>query len=302
MNKFLIDKIIGSKHDVKDLKVRKKIGTLSGLVGIVLNLILFAGKLAVAIFSSSIAAMADAFNNLSDAGSSIITLFCFKIASNPADKDHPFGHGRIEYVSSLIVSIAIIITGLGFVKSSIEKIFNPENLEFDIISLSILVVSVLLKLWMWRFNSIIGRKIKSLTIQATANDSLSDAIATSAVLFGFAISYFTKIYIDPYMGLIVSAFIIFTGSRTFRESLGLLMGKAPDKKFVSEIKNFVLSNKNIKEIEEMSVHNYGPHKSAVYMKVILSRDVDSKMINVIIDKLEDDLERKFGCRTIVRAK
>lgn len=302
VNKFFIDKIIGNRHDVKDPKVRKKIGTLSGFIGIVLNLILFAGKLAVAIFSSSIAAMADAFNNLSDAGSSIITLFCFKIASNPADKDHPFGHGRIEYVSSLIVSIAIIITGLGFVKSSIEKIFNPENLEFDVVSLSILIISVLLKLWMWRFNSIISKKIKSLTIQATANDSLSDAIATSAVLFGFAISYFTKVYIDPYMGLIVSAFIIFTGSRTFRESLGLLMGKAPDKKFVSEIKNFVLSNKNIKEIEEMSVHNYGPHKSAVYMKVILTRGVDSKMINVIIDKLEDDLERKFGCRAIVRAK
>ena len=302
MNKFFIDKIISKKHDVKDPKLRKKIGTLSGLTGIVLNLILFAGKLTVAIFSSSIAAMADAFNNLSDAGSSIITLFCFKIASNPADKDHPFGHGRIEYVSSLIVSIAIIITGLGFVKSSIEKIFNPENLEFDIISLSILIISVLLKLWMWRFNSIISKKIKSLTIQATANDSLSDAIATSAVLFGFAISYFTKIYIDPYMGLVVSAFIIFTGSRTFRESLGLLMGRAPDKKFINEIKNFVLSNKNIKEIEEMSVHNYGPHRSAVYMKVILSKDVDLKMINGIIDGLEDDLERKFGCRAIVRAK
>ena len=302
MNKFFIDKIISKKHDVKDPKLRKKIGTLSGLTGIVLNLILFAGKLTVAIFSSSIAAMADAFNNLSDAGSSIITLFCFKIASNPADKDHPFGHGRIEYVSSLIVSIAIIITGLGFVKSSIEKIFNPENLEFDIISLSILIISVLLKLWMWRFNSIISKKIKSLTIQATANDSLSDAIATSAVLFGFAISYFTKIYIDPYMGLVVSAFIIFTGNRTFRESLGLLMGRAPDKKFINEIKNFVLSNKNIKEIEEMSVHNYGPHRSAVYMKVILSKDVDLKMINGIIDGLEDDLERKFGCRAIVRAK
>ncbi len=302
VNKFFIDKLIGEKVDIKDPKIRKKFGTISGVTGIILNLMLFAGKLIVGILSSSIAAMADAFNNLSDAGSSIITLFCFKIASNPADKDHPFGHGRIEYVSSLVVSIAIIITGLGFVKSSIEKIFNPENLEFDAISLIILSVSVLLKLWMWRFDSTIGRIIKSLTIQATANDCLSDAIATSTVLLGFFISYFTKIYIDPYMGLIVSAFIIVTGSRTFREALGLLMGKAPDKKFIIEIKNFVLSNKKIKSVEEISVHNYGPHKSAVYMKVVLYKSVDSNKINDIIDKLEDDLEQKFGCRAIVRAK
>ena len=302
MNKFLINKLIGEKSDISDQKIRKKLGIISGVVGIILNLLLFIAKLIVGILSSSIAATADAFNNLSDAGSSIITLLCFKISSSPADKDHPFGHGRIEYVSSLIVSVAIIITGLGFVKSSIEKIFNPENLEFDMISLIILASSVLLKLWMWRFNSLISKKIKSLTIQATANDSLSDATATLTVLIGFSISYFTKMYVDPYAGLIVSAFIILTGSKTLRESLGLLMGKAPDKEFINEIKQFVLSNKKIKEIEELSVHNYGPHRSAVYMKVILYPNVDSTKINEIIDKLEDQLENKFGCSAIVRAK
>lgn len=302
MNKFLIDKLIGEKSNISDERVRKKLGIISGVVGIILNLLLFIAKLIVGILSSSIAATADAFNNLSDAGSSIITLLCFKISSSPADKEHPFGHGRIEYVSSLIVSVAIIITGLGFVKSSIEKIFNPENLEFDMISLIILASSVLLKLWMWRFNSLISKKIKSLTIQATANDSLSDATATLTVLIGFSISYFTKIYVDPYAGLIVSAFIMLTGSKTLRESLGLLMGKAPDKEFINEIKQFVLSNKKIKEIEELSVHNYGPHRSAVYMKVVLYSNVDSTKINEIIDKLEDQLEIKFGCSAIVRAK
>lgn len=302
MNKFLIDKLIGEKSNISDERVRKKLGIISGVVGIILNLLLFIAKLIVGILSSSIAATADAFNNLSDAGSSIITLLCFKISSSPADKEHPFGHGRIEYVSSLIVSVAIIITGLGFVKSSIEKIFNPENLEFDMISLIILASSVLLKLWMWRFNSLISKKIKSLTIQATANDSLSDATATLTVLIGFSISYFTKIYVDPYAGLIVSAFIMLTGSKTLRESLGLLMGKAPDKEFINEIKQFVLSNKKIKEIEELSVHNYGPHRSAVYMKVVLYSNVDSTKINEIIDKLEDQLESKFGCSAIVRAK
>ena len=302
MNKFLIDKLIGEGNNISNQKIRKKLGTLSGIVGIFLNLLLFIAKLVVGILSSSIAATADAFNNLSDAGSSIITLLCFKTASSPADKDHPFGHGRIEYVSSLIVSVAIIITGLGFVKSSIEKIFNPETLEFDVVSLSILISSVLIKLWMWRFNSLISKRIKSITVQATANDSLSDATATFTVLIGCTISYLTKIYVDPYAGLIVSVFIILTGSKTLKESIGLLMGKAPDKEFINEIKQFVLSNKKIKEIEKLSVHNYGPHRSAVYMKVILYPNIDSTKINEIIDKLENQLEEKFGCSAIVRAK
>ena len=274
---------------------------ISGISGIILNLILFTAKLLIGIFSSSVAATADAFNNLSDAGSSIITLFCFKIESNPADDDHPFGHGRIEYVSSLIVSIAIIITGLGFIKSSIEKIFNPEDLGFDIISLIVLVSSILVKLFMWRFDSFIGKKINSLTIIATSNDCLSDAIATSTVLLGFFISHFTNIYVDPYAGLIVSIFIIVTGGKSFKESFEPLMGKAADQEFIDKISKFVLKNKEIKKIKEISVHNYGPHRSAISMRVYMSDKFDTDEINEIIANIEKSVEENFGCDIIIQA-
>jgi len=299
---MLFEKLIWKNQNASDPQVRTKFGMISGIAGISLNLLLFISKLIVGILSSSVAATADAFNNLSDAGSSIITLLCFKIASNPADKDHPFGHGRIEYVSSLIVSIAIIITGLGFVKSSVEKIFNPEKLGFDSISIIILISSVLLKIFMWRFDLFIGKKINSLTLIATARDGLSDAIATSTVLIGFFISHFSNIYVDPYAGLIVSIFIIATGSNTLRESFGPLMGKAPDEKFIKQISDFVLENQEINEIEEISVHNYGPHRSAISMRVYISPDFKSDQINDIVSRIEKSVERKFKCDIIIQAK
>lgn len=299
---MLFEKLIWKNRNASDPQVRTKFGMISGIAGISLNLLLFISKLIVGILSSSVAATADAFNNLSDAGSSIITLLCFKIASNPADKDHPFGHGRIEYVSSLIVSIAIIITGLGFVKSSIEKIFNPEKLGFDSISIIILISSVLLKIFMWRFDLFIGKKINSLTLIATARDGLSDAIATSTVLIGFFISHFYNIYVDPYAGLIVSVFIISTGIKTLKESLGPLMGKAPDEKFIKQISDFVLENQEINEIEEISVHNYGPHRSAISMRVYISPDFKSDQINDIVSRIEKSVERKFKCDIIIQAK
>ena len=302
MINFIFEKFLWGNRDGKDPQVRTKFGFISGIAGIMLNLLLFVVKLIVGILSSSVAATADAFNNLSDAGSSIITLLSFKIASHPADKDHPFGHGRIEYVSSLIVSIAIIITGLGFIKSSIEKIFNPENLGFDFFSLLILILSVLVKLFMWRFDLFVGKKINSLTLIATANDGLSDAIATSTVLLGFIISYFTNIYVDPYAGLIVSAFIIITGAKTLKESLGPLMGKAPDERYINEIRNFVLKNKEIEKIEEISVHNYGPNKSAISMRVKISKKFDQKQISKIVEKIEIKIEQKFECHVIIQAK
>lgn len=301
LSNYFFEKIFFKNQDPKDPKVRTKFGMISGLFGIFLNLILFVAKLLIGIFSSSVAATADAFNNLSDAGSSIITIFCFKIASHPADEDHPFGHGRIEYVSSLIVSIAIIITGLGFVKSSVEKIFNPENLGFDLISLIVLVFSVLVKIFMWRFDSFIGKKINSLTIIATSKDCLSDAIATSTVLLGFFISHFTNICVDPYAGLIVSVFIIVTGSKTFKESFGPLMGKAPDRDFIDKISKFVLKNEEIEEIKEISVHNYGPHKSAVSMRVYMADKFDTEKITEIISRIEKSVEEKFGCDIIIQA-
>jgi len=300
LNDFLFKKLIGKKYNKKDLNIRKRCGIISGVTGIILNLLLFFSKLIVAILSSSIATMADAFNNLSDAGSSIVTLICFRMAANPADKEHPFGHGRIEYISSLVVSIAIIITGLGFTKSSIEKIFNPENLEFDVVSLIILGLSVLLKVWMWTFNLKISKNIDSVAIKATASDSLADAAATLTVIFGFVVSHFTDLYLDPFAGLLVSFFVIFTGVKTLKESLSPLLGKAPDEILTREIKKFVLSYKEVSAIDELSVHNYGPNKSAVSLKIKTFSKLSTREVNKIVDMIEKDLEKKFGCSAIIR--
>jgi cation diffusion facilitator family transporter len=302
MNKFLIEKFVGKTPDPSDVRTRKRCGILSGVIGIIINLLMFAGKLAVGIFTSSIAATADAFNNLSDAGSSIVTLVCFKMAGNPADKEHPFGHGRIEYVSGMIVSIAIIITGLGFIKSSVEKIFAPETIVLDTFSFVILVVSVLIKIWLNFFNRRLNKIISSTALEATANDSISDALATSTVIVGIFITRFYGIYLDPYAGLIVSLFIILTGGKTFRESIGPLLGKAPDPDFVQKIRDFIMTYPEISEITNVAVHNYGPGNDVVTLQVNMeiTKDTNIHDINEIIVDIEKNLTRKFGCKAVVK--
>jgi cation diffusion facilitator family transporter len=302
LNKFLIKKFVGSNPDQSSLRIRRRCGVLSGVVGIIINLLLFAGKLAVGVFTFSIAATADAFNNLSDAGSSIVTLICFRMAGIPADKEHPFGHGRIEYVSGLIVSIAIIITGIGFIKSSIEKIFSPETVVLDAVSATILIASVIIKVWLNFFNRRLSNIIHSPAIEAVANDSISDAVATTTVILGIFITQFFGWYLDPYAGLIVSGFIILTGSKTFKDSLEPLLGKAPDPEFVEKINNFVLSYPEVSEINDIIVHNYGPGNNSVTLRVhIETKDIsDVKIINEIIADIEKNLAKKFKCSAIVR--
>ncbi|BED91788.1 MAG: cation diffusion facilitator transporter [Candidatus Improbicoccus pseudotrichonymphae] len=301
MNKFLISKFIGKNINPGDKNTRRKCGLLSGIIGIICNLLMFVGKLLVGILSSSISVTADAFNNLSDAGSSIVTLVCFKIAGNPADKKHPFGHGRIEYVSGIIVSVVIIITGLGFIKTSIEKIFSPENIEFDLFSFSVLIISIVLKLWLGFFNRKISKLIKSSAMKATANDSFSDCLATITVIGGMFITKLTGLYLDAYAGLIVSGFIIYTGIKTFHESLGPLVGQAPSLKLVEQIKNFVNSYPEIVAIEELMVHDYGPSWSVISFKAkIIVENTNIFVINEIIEEIEENLEKKFNCHAIIR--
>ncbi len=299
MTDLLIKLFIPDAKNFNDPKVRKKFGTLSGVVGIICNTILFLAKLFVGIVTSSIAVTADAFNNLSDAGASIVTLACFKIAGAPADKEHPFGHGRVEYISGLIVSVAIILTGLSFVKSSIEKIISPEPISFSKISLFILVLSLLVKLWMGLFNRKLGDMANSSAMKATSFDSLADAIATGAVILSMLVSYFTGISVDAYAGILVAVFILLTGVQMIKETLNPLLGQAPDPELVKDINKTILSYKDIIGIHELMVHNYGPGRSVISLHAEMPANVDIFELHDTIDAAEKELKEKFNCQAVI---
>ena len=299
MTNFIINKFIDKEYNIEDPRTRKQFGVLSGIVGIICNTLLFLAKLFVGVVTSSIAVSADAFNNLADAGSSIVTLACFKMAENPADKKHPFGHGRIEYISGLIISVAIIITGLGFIKSSVEKIFFPEEVCLDVVSLTILVLSLFLKLWMSFFNTRLGKILKSSSMKATAADCLIDVVATLAIIISIIFTYFTNVSVDAYAGVLVAGFIIFTGITMLNESLNPLLGTAPDPDLISKINKLVLSYENVVGVHELMVHNYGPTKSIISLHVEMPSNVDIIKLHEIIDSIENRLKKEFNCQAII---
>lgn len=296
---WLLKCFIKNYQDTKNQKVRQQYGMLGGTIGICLNLFLFAGKFMAGLITSSIAITADAFNNLSDAGSSILTLVGFKMAGKPADKLHPFGHGRIEYLAGVGISIAIFLMGIELVKTSIEKIVQPEVVTFSSLSMIILVVSIGVKLWMCFFNRSLGKRIDSATMKATAMDSLNDAIATSAVLLGLFVGQKTGFAVDGYVGLLVAIFILYTGYQTAKDSLSPLVGQAPDWEFVKEIENTVLSYPEIVGIHDLIVHNYGPGQSMVSLHAEVPCDMDMIHAHDIIDTIEFDLKQKFDCEATI---
>ncbi len=299
MTNYLIKKFVPNYKNVHDSTVRKKFGMLSGIVGIICNLILSAGKFFVGIITSSISVSADAFNNLSDAVSSIITLICFKTSGNPADNKHPFGYGRIEYISGLIVSIAIIFTGIEFTKSSIEKIFDPEPVSFGLIPILILFASLFIKLWLGFFNRKIGNIINSTAMKATAFDSLMDGIITVTILIGMLINYFTGISVDAYTGIIVALFIIFTGISIIKETVNPLLGQSPDPEFIKEINEIVLSHNDIIGMHDLTVHNYGPGKSVISLHAEMPANKNIMELHETVDSIEKKLKTKFGCSAII---
>ncbi|BED93114.1 MAG: cation transporter [Candidatus Paraimprobicoccus trichonymphae] len=298
MTNFLINKFLKNKK-YSNSKYRKRAGILSGIIGIICNLIMFVGKMFVGIISSSIAVSADAFNNLADVGSSIVTIVGFKIASSPANPKHPFGFGRVEYISGLIISVAIIITGLEFAKSSIDKIFNPEKLNFDFVSIIILILSLILKLWLGIFNTKLGEIMDSSALKATALDSISDMISTGAILLSMLVTYFTHINVDGYAGILVACIVIYTGLKVIRESINPLLGQVPDLELVQEINNIVLSDGNILKISELFVHDYGPEKIVISLRVDMPKLLDIVKQHEIIDTLEKNLKNKFDCQAII---
>lgn len=299
MTNMLIKFFIKNSEETNNPSVREKYGMLSGGVGIFCNILLFIGKLSVGLISASISIMADAFNNLSDAASSVVTLVGFKMAGRPADDQHPFGHGRIEYISGLIISTVVMMMGLEFVKSSIEKIINPSSIEIGIYSIIILLMSILLKLWMSIFNKKIGDRINSSTIKAISMDSLADVAATATALIGAIISYMCGVYVDGYAGVLVALFIIYTGFTTARETLSPLLGQAPDKEFVDKIEKKVLSYDNIVGVHDLIVHNYGFNNSLVSLHAEVPCDINILKIHETIDTVERDIKKDFNCDIVI---
>lgn len=291
--------LITDKDDTASPGVRKAYGVMCGAVGIFLNLCLFAGKFFAGFISNSIAITADALNNLSDAGSSFITLVGFQMAGQKPDIHHPFGHGRIEYISGFLVSIAIIFMGFELVKSSIGKIIHPETINSDPLVIGILIASICVKLYMTFYNTSVGRKIESAAMKATATDSLSDSLATLVVLISTLVCRFTSLNIDGWCGVAVGAFILYAGYSAAKDTISPLLGQPPKKEFIEQVEALVTSHDGVLGIHDLIVHDYGPGR----VMVSLHAEVDSRGnimdIHDMIDNIEKELAKECHCEAVI---
>ena len=285
---------IKDRDKVSDPAVRRAYGTLCSLYGIFLNVLLFAGKYFAGAVSGSVAIVADAFNNLSDAGSSIISLLGFAIAGKKPDLDHPFGHGRAEYLAGMLLSALIVAMGVELGKSSIEKIIHPEPVEAGLLPAVILLASIAVKFYMSRYNKAVGRKISSPSMEATATDSLSDSIATTVVLLSMGVSYFFHVNVDGWAGLLVAAFIIFAGYNALRDTLSPLLGKAPDPELVKEIEETALAHPEIVGIHDLIIHDYGPGRGFVSLHAEVNGKGEIFRLHDAVDQAEREIREKFG--------
>ena len=297
MTDFLVRHFVRDYQQVQDPAVRERYGVLSGGVGIFLNLLLSLGKFFAGVVTGSIAVTADAFNNLSDAGSSVVTLVGFKLAGQKADDGHPFGHGRIEYLAGLLVSLLILMVGVELGKTSIEKIIQPEEVAFSILSVGILVCSILIKLWMSLFNRKLGKRIHSAAMQATATDSLSDVVATSAVLAGTLIGHFAHVSIDGWIGVVVAVFILRAGWGAAKDTLNPLLGTAPDPELVKAIQQLVLSHEQVVGMHDLVIHDYGPGRRMCSFHAEVPEGDDIMEAHDAIDHIEREIQEKFGIET-----
>lgn len=290
---------IKNRRNYSSPHVRQAYGTLCGATGIGLNLLLFLGKWIAGTLSHSIAITADAFNNLSDAGSSIITLIGFRISGQKPDPEHPFGHGRMEYISGLLVSVAILIMGFELIKSSVEKIIHPEAIDSSPVILGILAVSILVKLYMFYYNRSISSKIDSAAMKATAIDSLSDSVSTALVLAATVISQLTGLLLDGWFGVLVGIFILYSGGSTLKETMDLLLGQPPKKEFLKEIRKIVISHPLIYDIHDLIVHDYGPGRLMISLHAEVDAQGDIQAIHEQIDHIEHELQEKLHCSATI---
>ena len=290
---------IKDREHLEDGGVRRAYGMLCSILGILLNVLLFAGKYLAGVLSGSIAVTADAFNNLSDAGSSFITLVGFRFSGMKADADHPFGHGRIEYISGFGVSVVIILMGVELLKTSVEKILHPEPVNAGLLPAAILVASICVKLYMAFYNRKIGKKIDSEAMKAAGMDSLSDSAATAAVLFSMGVGYFTGLQIDGWCGCLVACFVLYAGYGAARDTLNPLLGQPPSREYVEQIKEIVMSHPGILGIHDLVVHDYGPGRRMVSLHGEVSGNGDIFEIHDMIDRIEKELNQKMGCEAVI---
>lgn len=299
MTNFILKTFMKDYSDNKDSATRKKAGFLSSTVGIVCNIILFVSKFIIGTIANSVAIISDAFNNLTDCLSCIITMFGYNLASKPADKEHPFGHGRMEYFTSLIIAVFIIIVGFEFFKTSLSRIFNKEDIDVTYFTIIVLVLSILLKFWMYLFNKKMATIFNNQAMMATSYDSLSDAMTTSITLIGSIISLFTDFPIDGVIGLIVSGLIIKTAISIIKDTLDELLGKPADKETTQQLLDIVMSHQGILGVHDLMIHNYGPNN----MIASLHAEVDAKQ-NVLeahdtIDNIEKEIFEKMKIMTTI---
>lgn len=295
MTRLLVNLFVKNNEDIKNAKVRQNYGMLSGTVGIMCNLILFILKFFAGTITGAVSIAADAFNNLSDAGSSVVTLLGFKMAGKPADPDHPFGHGRIEYIAGFIVSVAIMIMGVELFKMSVVKIVHPEDMGFSILSVVILVGSIGMKMWMAAFNKSLSKKIDSAAMNATAMDSLSDCVATTVVLISLIVATTTGINIDGIAGVFVAIFVFKAGVDTAKDTLQPLLGQPAKKEFVEELESIVMSHQEIIGIHDLIVHDYGPGRVFASLHAEIPYNMDILEAHDIIDMTEYQVQMKMGC-------
>lgn len=285
--------------DYKSPETRNAYGMLCGFVGIFLNLILFIGKFLAGTISNSIAITADAFNNLSDAGSSFITLIGFKLSSAEPDPEHPFGHGRIEYVAGLVVSGIIILMAIELIRDSIDKILHPLATDFNYLSLLILTISILVKIYMCCYNKSIAKKIDSAAMNATATDSLSDSVATFVVLLSTIIGHLTNLQIDGFCGVLVGCFIFYAGISAAKDTLNPLLGQPADPEFVKEIEDLVMSHEGVLGIHDLIVHDYGPGRLMVTLHAEVPAEGDILSLHDVIDNIEVELRQTLKCAATI---
>ncbi|HJB06896.1 MAG TPA: cation diffusion facilitator family transporter [Candidatus Enterocloster faecavium] len=299
MTDFLVKRCIKDYKQVEDAQVRTAYGTLSSIVGIICNVILFCAKLLIGLLAGSISVMADAFNNLSDAASSIVGLVGVKMAEKPADKDHPFGHGRIEYISAFIVAFIVIQVGFSLFKTSVGKIFHPEDMTFSWIAIVILILSIGVKLWLALFNRKLGKRINSKVLLATSTDALGDVIATSSTILSMAVYGILSVNIDGIVGIAVSLVVMYAGLNIAKDTLAPLIGEAIDPKLYREITNFVESFDGIEGTHDLIIHNYGPSRSMASIHAEVPNDVDIEVSHEIIDRIEREAGRRFGMLLVI---
>ena len=299
MTELILKKFIPGYENVQDTAVRTKYGSVASLVGILCNVLLFAGKLLAGMFMQSIAVMADAFNNLSDAASSVVSFVGMKMASKPADDEHPFGHGRIEYVAAFIVAFLVIEVGFTFFKDSIQKILHPEGVLFQWVPFLILAVSVIVKLWLGMFNRKLGNKISSKVLLATATDCIGDVVVTSVTMLSILIGFFFHINIDGFAGVLVALVVMWAGVNIAKDTLEPLIGEAVDPELCRLVAEKVESYDGIVGTHDLIIHNYGPNKSMASVHAEVRRDVDIEVSHEIIDKIEREVSKELGIFLVI---